>query len=258
MLHALHADRDNRGNIVVGANYTDVVVSRVYNSKFSVNSNMWYDVGIDSNNSREYSDVTKLHKSIDYVDALSGIYAFTDNDYTPAFYRKGKIKPITFMCKHERFINVFKCFGEMPLTSDATEIIEEYTCHLYGYTKQADIHKVIKTHFESKTKPKPSKKPLECIKSIEPTTFLPCRDALIQQIKKSWFIIKLYKSASLPRATEDLNTPIDFGWILDGKLLAIKWFEGLQTPQDLENVDYLSGSDAEDSDIDESDDEDAL
>ena len=29
-------------------------------------------------------------------------------------------------------------------------------------------------------------------------------------------------------------------------------------PQELENVDYLSGSDAEDSDIDESDDEDAL
>ena len=68
----------------------------------------------------------------------------------------------------------------------------------------------------------------------------------------------MYKSASLPHATEDLNTPIDFGWILDGTLLAIKWFEGLQTPQDLENVDYLSGSDAEDSDIDESDDEDAL
>ena len=29
-------------------------------------------------------------------------------------------------------------------------------------------------------------------------------------------------------------------------------------PQELENVDYLSGSDAEDSDIDDSDDEDAL
>ena len=45
---------------------------------------------------------------------------------------------------------------------------------------------------------------------------------------------------------------------MDGKFLAIKWFEGLQVPQELENVDYLSGSDAEDSDIDELDDEDAL
>ena len=51
---------------------------------------MWYGFGIDSNNSREYLDVSKLHKSVDYVDALPGIYTFTSNDYTPAFYRKGK------------------------------------------------------------------------------------------------------------------------------------------------------------------------
>ena len=125
------------------------------------------------------------------------------------------------MCEHERFINTFKHLGEMPLTSDVIEIIEDYTCHLYGYTKQADIHEVIKTHFETKTKPKPSKKPLEYIKGIEPITFPPCRDVLIQQIKRSWFIAKLYKSASLPHPTEDL-TPIDFGWILDEKFFEIK------------------------------------
>ena len=45
---------------------------------------------------------------------------------------------------------------------------------------------------------------------------------------------------------------------MDGKFLAIKWFEGLQVPHELENVDYFSESDAEDSDIDELDDEDAL
>ena len=76
---------------------------------------MWYDSGIDSNKWHECLDVTKLHKSIDYVDALPGIYAFTGNDYTPTFYRKRKIKTIMSMCKHERFINVFKCLGEMPL-----------------------------------------------------------------------------------------------------------------------------------------------
>ena len=251
MLHALHADRDNRENIAVRANDTDVAVILVYNVKFIENSNMWYDFGIDSYKLREYLDITKQHKSIDYVDTVPGIYAFTGNDYKPAFYRKGKIKPITLMCKHERFINALKCLGEMPLTSDAIENIEEYTCHLYGYTRQADIHEVIKTHFESKAKPKPNKKPLQCIKNIEPTTFPSCRDVLIQQIKRIWFIAKLYKSASLPHPTEDL-TPIDLGSVLEGKFLAIK------VPQELENVDYLSESDAEDSDIDESDDEDAL
>ena len=141
--------------------------------------------------------------------------------------------------------------------TDIFLIIEEYTCHLYGYKKEADIHDVIKTHFKKKTKPKLSKKPLECIKSIEPQTFPECRDVLIQQIKRSWFIAKLCTSASLPHPTEDL-APINFGWILDGQFLAIKWFEGLQVPQELQNVDYLSESDAEESNIDELDDEDAL
>ena len=131
ILHALHTG----GNIAVRANDTDIAVILDYNVKFIENSNMWYDYGTDSNNSREYLDVTKLHKSVDYVDALPGIYAFTGNDYTPASYRKGKIKPITLKCKHKRYINAFKCLGEIPLTSDVIEIIEEYTCHLYGYTK---------------------------------------------------------------------------------------------------------------------------
>ena len=115
MLYALHADGDNRRNIVVRANDTDVAVILVYNFKFIENSNMWYDSGIDSNKWHEYSDVTKLHKSIDCVDALPGIYAFIGNNYTPTFYRKGNIKTIMLMCKHERFINAFKCLGEMPL-----------------------------------------------------------------------------------------------------------------------------------------------
>ena len=37
---------------------------------------------------------------------------FTLLQLTPTFYRKGKIKAIMLMCKHERFINVFKCLGE--------------------------------------------------------------------------------------------------------------------------------------------------
>ena len=97
MLHGLHADRDNRRNIVVHANTTDIAVILVYKVKFTENSNTWYDFGIDSNNSREYLNVTKLHKSIDYVSALPGLFAFTGNDYTPAFYRKGQIKPTTLM-----------------------------------------------------------------------------------------------------------------------------------------------------------------
>ena len=45
---------------------------------------------------------------------------------------------------------------------------------------------------------------------------------------------------------------------MDETFLAIRRFEGPQVPQELDNADYLSRRDAEDSDIDESVDKDAL
>ena len=39
-LHTLHADRDNRGNIVVRVNGTNIAVVLVYNAKFNERSNM--------------------------------------------------------------------------------------------------------------------------------------------------------------------------------------------------------------------------
>ena len=93
--------------------------------------------------------------------------------------------------KHEKFVNVFMTLGDLQLTNEIMNITEEFTCHLCGYTKQINIHEVIKIHFQNKTKPKPSKKPLNCIKCIEPTTFSPSKDVSIQHIKQSWFVAKL-------------------------------------------------------------------
>ena len=115
-----------------------------------------------------------MSKCLTYVQALPGIYVFTGNDYSPSFYRKGKTRPITVMNKHGKFVNVLMALGDLPLANEIINIIEEFNCHLYAYTKQTNIHEVIKIHFENKTKPKPSKKPLNCIKGIEPTTSPPC------------------------------------------------------------------------------------
>ena len=67
--------------------------------------------------------------------ALLGIHVFTGNDYSPAFYRKGKTRPITVMNKHKKFDNSFMVLVD-PLTNEIINIIEDFTCHLYGYTKQ--------------------------------------------------------------------------------------------------------------------------
>ena len=105
MFHVNLADKNDNGNIIVRENGTDIAIIFTCNANLLTNSHLWYDFGVDYNNSRECLDVTKFSKCLTYVQAPPGIYAFTGNDYSPSFYRNGKTRPITVMNKHEKLIN---------------------------------------------------------------------------------------------------------------------------------------------------------
>ena len=188
------------------------------------------------------------------MQALAGVCAFTGNDYSPSFYRKDKNRPFAVINKHEKFVNAFMFLGDLSLTNEIINTIDEFTCHLYGCTKLTNINEVIKIHFENKTKPKPSQKPLNFIKGIEPTALPPGKDVLIQHIKQSWLIAKLNKMALQPFPLEGL-TPIYYGWTLSINFLTVKWFDGEQVPDRIDKIEYRDDSDAEDSETDDSDEE---
>ena len=99
------------------------------------NSHLWYDFGVDYNNSREYIDITELAKNIKIIKELPGTYSFTENDYTSAFFKKGKIRPIQLMQKNEKFVDVFTNLVDFLLSTDTLDVLEEFTCHLYGHVK---------------------------------------------------------------------------------------------------------------------------
>ena len=103
---------------------------------------MWYDFGVDYNIGREYidTDITELAKNVKIIKALPGIYAFTGNDYTPAFSKKRQIRPIQLMQKNEKFVDIFISLGDFPLDTDMLDVLEEFTCHLYGHVQQNDVH----------------------------------------------------------------------------------------------------------------------
>ena len=122
--------------------------------------------------------------------------------------------------------------------------------------------------FEAKSKPKGTKRPLDGIKSIDPSTFPPCKKVLEQQIKRAWYIAKLYKTATHQYPCEEY-TPIDYGWKLSSykEYLEIDWFYGDQVPQEIEDIaekatgnicddeEWESGSELEESKSSESDDD---
>ena len=112
------------------------------------------------------------------------------------------------------------------------DVLEEFTYHFYGHVKQNDVHEVIKLHFEEKTKPNCTERPVGNIKSVEPTTFPACRSVLTQHMKQAWYIPKLYKSACW-KHLEGFN------------LLTVMWFGRQQVPQEIEDVQALHESDDE-------------
>ena len=97
--------------------------------------------------------------------------------------------------KKEKFANAFSKLGEGEMSHEVFLTIEEYVCSVYGFKCDHNINEIIRKMFEERSKPKFAERTLDCIKSLYPNKFPPCRAVLKQHIKRAWFITKLYKTA---------------------------------------------------------------
>ena len=192
--HAKHDDINEPGEVVVQTNDTDVAIILLASINL-FSSGVWYESGIVYNNTREYLPITKLNKTMENPEAWIGLYSFLGNDYTPAFYGKGKVRPINLALSDTKFVKVFSSLGSIPLEQQILEEIERYVCIMYGFKRTCKINDVIKRMSEEKSKPIISSRPLENIKFIDPTMFPPCKVIVEQQTKRAWFIAHVYKTA---------------------------------------------------------------
>ena len=72
------------------------------------NSSLWYSAGQDYNNTRRNVNIGELAQSMNNTASLAGIYIFLGSDYTPSFFRKGKVRPIEIMKKFPSSQTVLK------------------------------------------------------------------------------------------------------------------------------------------------------
>ena len=114
-----------------------------------------------------------------------------------------------------------------------------------NYPKLRDIIEARCSYFELKCKTKHTKRPLDSIKSVEPSLFPPCRQVLLQQINRAWYVAKLYKNATEEDPTHSI-TPLDYGWQLSEAKMQIKWYDGEQV---LLEIEELIEEDDDESDI---------
>ena len=51
------------------------------------------------------------------------------------------------MWKNKKFVDVFINLGDFPWNTDTFDVLEEFSCCLYSYVKQNDVHEVTELHF---------------------------------------------------------------------------------------------------------------
>ena len=96
---------------------------------------LWLEVDLYAKNSVRYIDVRKLFNKLgkDLCRVLPAFYVFTGSEYTAAFSRKGKIRPLKTLEKDKTAQTVF---GDMGFSDDIQEeefkVNEKFPCTLYG------------------------------------------------------------------------------------------------------------------------------
>ena len=101
----------------------------------ALGKHLWLDVGLNSNNTRRYINITEHDKNLgsDMCKALPGLHAFTGCDYTAALMRKGKVCMLAMVEKSEKFQESFGQLGEFIRISSVTmTTLETFVCHIYG------------------------------------------------------------------------------------------------------------------------------
>ena len=218
------------------------------------------DLGDDSDNNRCLIDISKVCEATQHVDALAPLYGFTGCDYSPSFHRKGKVKPMKLMAKDVKSLEAYSKVGVTDLTEEDYATFEHFVCCMYGFWKQTSVDDVIRLLFEQRSKPSASKRPLDSLKSLDPSIFPPCRRVLREHIKRMWLIARIYKAATNQYPAEEY-TALDYGWQLsdDAEFLDMHWFDGEQVPNEIDEIEAENDDDNDtdnDSENDSSSDSD--
>ena len=83
------------------------------------------------------------------IQSLPGVCIFTACNYTPAFFKKGKRSPTETMLKPNLFINCSKKWDKKDLIGEDINVIESFTCSMFGYSRGICINEARYLDFKS-------------------------------------------------------------------------------------------------------------
>ena len=106
------------------------------------NVRVYIDNGIGK--ARKIIDMNSSGLSLSYRQALSGIHAFSGNDYNSSFFRKGKQLFWKKLQQYPKFVDVFSQLAVFnAVIQDLEKELENFVCILFGYPKVSSVNEVL-------------------------------------------------------------------------------------------------------------------
>ena len=210
-LIAFHARRveDAPNHIMIRSTDTDVLVILI--ALVGRHNELKLDYG--SGNHRRYIDVSAIahrleNKKSGLSEALVGFHALTGSDFTSAFHRIGKVRPL------QRLINkeTDQHLSALRSLTSAVDVaaVTSYVCALYGH----NIDDIDEARFKTFLRISGGKtdEPLANLKKMNCAILPPCSKTLLKHIERSNFVARMWRRADDVNPTEGQH-PLHFGCV---------------------------------------------
>lgn len=94
----------------------------------------WINLGVE--NHERFISVNQVHEILgNYLSkALPCFHSLTGCDYTPALFRKGKLRPLKLLEQSKQYQLAYQNIitDDAELLNETFEILEKLICHIYG------------------------------------------------------------------------------------------------------------------------------
>lgn len=225
-------------NVLIRCNDTDVLVIILGNMEnFLCKFNIWMEVG--TGNHQRHIDITKLYTTLgaSLSSALPGFHAITGCDYNPAFFRKGKSKPLKLLEKSLEFQTALTSLKNVDSNSreNVFDELEKFVCRIYNIR---NIDTINEARFELFCKTYKFKNLNESfkpkLKNYDASSLPPCKSELFQQLLRAQYITSIWGNAHMKYPTA--LRPQGNGWIENNGKYEFVWFEGNQLPTFINDI----------------------
>lgn len=176
------------------------ILVNVGEDQLNLDRRIWMQLG--TGNNVQNFDVCAVYKDLGekLCSSSAAFHAFTGCDFNPAFYRKGKNRPLKLLDKSAKFQDAFIAMGQESFNADPhvmeQPVLQEYVCVLYNIKARKTVNEARCIIFDRIYAPKSTNEAFrKSVMKLEATSFPPCFRELQEHMKRTTYIAQIWCNA---------------------------------------------------------------